>query len=299
MQGIFKSSPFFIQLALLILLWGTGAMLGFLVFFLFAMLTGVSLETINSNIDAMRVMQLFASLGMFFLSAMYASRLFSENTVEYLRLRKPSIPAVVLTIIAVLVAMPFLNYIISLNEQMVLPESLKTLENYLREMEDASKILSERMLKADGIPVFLFNVLLFGVVASLGEEFFFRGAMQRIFGKIARNPHVVIWVVACIFSAFHMQFFGFLPRLLLGAFFGYLLLWTRSLWIPVIAHFVNNMISVSSYYFVTDARQLESLDTLGTKDSFWMAIVSLVLLLIVSYGIMRLGKKEQLQPGGE
>lgn len=79
---------------------------------------------------------------------------------------------------------------------------------------------------------------------AITEEFFFRGALQRLIGKWNPNPHFVIWNAAILFSAFHLQFYGFIPRMLLGAYLGYLLLWTRSIWIPIFAHFINNATAV-------------------------------------------------------
>ena len=79
---------------------------------------------------------------------------------------------------------------------------------------------------------------------AITEEFFFRGALQRLIGKWNPNPHFVIWNAAILFSAFHLQFYGFIPRMLLGAYLGYLLLWTRSIWIPICAHFINNATAV-------------------------------------------------------
>jgi membrane protease YdiL (CAAX protease family) len=94
------------------------------------------------------------------------------------------------------------------------------------------------------------SLFIVALVAGTGEEFFFRGLLQRILitgwtkqpenGSLASCPkgviHAVIWIVAFLFSAIHLQFFGFFPRLLLGAWFGYLLWWTGSIWVPVAAH---------------------------------------------------------------
>ena len=84
------------------------------------------------------------------------------------------------------------------------------------------------------------------LAAGITEEFLFRGAVQRVIGGWTRNHHIIIWSAAILFSAFHMQFFGFLPRMLLGAYFGYLLYWGRNIWIPVFAHFTNNAFAVIS-----------------------------------------------------
>ena len=54
----------------------------------------------------------------------------------------------------------------------------------------------------------------------------------------------MIWTAAILFSAFHLQFYGFFPRMLLGAYFGYLLYWSHSIWLPIFAHFINNAIAV-------------------------------------------------------
>ena len=86
------------------------------------------------------------------------------------------------------------------------------------------------------VPSLIVSVLIVGVFAGFSEELFFRGAMQRIMMSTRLNLHVTIWVVAVIFSLFHFQFFGFMPRLLLGAYFGYLLVLRRSLLGSVFGH---------------------------------------------------------------
>ena len=109
----------------------------------------------------------------------------------------------------------------------------------------ATKSIPKEMLTVVDRPLIQYAVEE-AVAAGITEEFLFRGALQRIIGKWTYNHHIIIWSAAIIFSTFHMQFFGFLPRMLLGAYFGYLLYWTRNIWIPVFAHFVNNAIAVIS-----------------------------------------------------
>jgi membrane protease YdiL (CAAX protease family) len=45
-----------------------------------------------------------------------------------------------------------------------------------------------------------------------------------------------------------MQFYGFIPRMLLGAVFGYLVIYSGSIWAAVLAHFVNNSLAVLSVH---------------------------------------------------
>ncbi len=294
LRGIFKESPFAVQLAMLIGLFLAGMILGIIIFLLLGMIMGISPEFLSTNIDTMRVMQFIVSVTSFLLPSCYLAYLYSENVYDYLQLHKPSWNLIVLTVFTIIVFIPFLNYIILLNEQIVFPESMKPLETILRQMEDNAQALTKQLLNTDKISLFLFNIFLFGVIAGVGEEFFFRGVMQRIFQKITKNPHVVIWTVAFIFSAIHMQFYGFIPRMLLGAILGYLLLWTKSIWIPVIAHFTNNVISVVVSYFIPENDIQEKLDTIGTGDTFWMSFLSLLLGLTFLFAIKYLGEKKIL-----
>jgi len=68
----------------------------------------------------------------------------------------------------------------------------------------------------------------------------FRGTLQPFFTKWFANKHVAIIVTAFIFSAIHFQFYGFIPRFLIGIYLGYLFVWGKSLWLPIIAHFMHN-----------------------------------------------------------
>ena len=134
------------------------------------------------------------------------------------------------------------------------------------------------MLAGRGIITLFFNLIVIAVAAGITEEFLFRGALQRIIEKWTYNHHIIIWSAAIIFSTFHMQFFGFLPRMLLGAYFGYLLYWTRNIWIPVFAHFVNNAIAVIS---MSDAKLKDNefiTGDISTQNFLPYTIVAIVAL---------------------
>lgn len=141
-------------------------------------------------------------------------------------------------------AAPALESIVRWNNEISLPEALSSVEEWMRSMEDAAARQVEILLGGDNVASLIVNVLIVGVMAGLSEELFFRGGLQRLMMTSRVNPHVAIWVTAFIFSAFHMQFFGFFPRMILGAFFGYLLYWSGSLWLPVSIHILNNTIVV-------------------------------------------------------
>ena len=130
-------------------------------------------------------------------------------------------------------------------------------------------------------------ILIVGVLTGIGEEFVFRGVLQRLFLDKFRNPHIAVWITAVIFSAVHFQFYGFVPRMLLGAFFGYLLVWSGNIWLPIIAHALNNSFSVAGAYIQQRAGEESFIDTLGTtgEDIAW--VVGGVILTIFTIGVLR------------
>jgi membrane protease YdiL (CAAX protease family) len=94
------------------------------------------------------------------------------------------------------------------------------------------------------------TIFVLAVIPAISEEMIFRGVLQQIVCRIFRSGHAGIWITAIFFSAIHLQFFGFIPRLILGLSFGYLFFWSRNLWLPVIAHFINNSVPVLMSYYV-------------------------------------------------
>lgn len=139
-----------------------------------------------------------------------------------------------------------------------------------------------KMMNVHSITDLIFNLLLVAVLAGLGEELFFRGILQKIFGEW-RNAILAIWMAAFIFSAIHLQFYGFFPRMLLGAFFGYLLFWSGNLWLPILAHTVNNGLAVLFYYLKFNGVKMPDLDTIGTGDTLYLAAISFVVTVFLIY----------------
>jgi hypothetical protein len=124
----------------------------------------------------------------------------------------------------------------------------------------------------------LVNLFVVAVLPALGEELLFRGALQGTLLKHTKNIHLSIWVSAALFSAIHMQFFGFFPRMILGAMFGYLVVWGGSLWYSIWAHFINNAAMVLLMYFIYKEKLDADLETLGGNDGDWMYVVASVLI---------------------
>jgi membrane protease YdiL (CAAX protease family) len=159
-------------------------------------------------------------------------------------------PLVLLMIVfsVMMMSAPIMEVLIALNQKMVLPEFLKGVERWMRESEEAAQKATQALLRMDNWVDMVKAVLLVGLVTAIAEELMFRGCLQTIFTKWTQNTHVAIWITAALFSAFHMEFFGFLPRLMLGVFFGYFTAWSGSVWPAIWAHFLNNGTAVVMTY---------------------------------------------------
>ena len=206
--------------------------------------------------------------------------------------------AVALVLLVYVVALPAMNYIVDWNQNLHLPSSLSGVEKLLRQMEEAAGDITSAMLST-GSPLMLVILLLtVGLLTAIGEESFFRAGVLGIMSDGKVNRHVAVWVSAIVFSAIHFQFFGFVPRMLMGAWFGYLLLWSRSLWIPIIAHTLNNSMVVLFTYLDNNGIITHNyLDNLGVAQPGaipWAAIVSVMLTVVVIFIFMRNNKKNVL-----
>ena len=252
-KGICASRPASVQLLIFLLLVSAGAIFSSLLSTVYILLTQ-GLETdMTQNPNLARVIQLIASIGTFLLPALGMAWLCSASPKQYLSIRGIKDPRTwILTFVCMLLLTPVINLLGLLNQQMELPAFLAPVEEWMRAQEDLAERLTMTLLSDNHVEAIIANLIVIALAAGITEEFLFRGALQRVIGKYTTNPHTVIWIAAALFSAFHLQFYGFLPRMLLGAYFGYLLYWGKSIWLPVFAHFTNNAIAV-----------------IGMSDSHW------------------------------
>jgi len=153
-----------------------------------------------------------------------------------------------LTVLIMVGGILFNALLIDWNANVNFPEILSDLEKILKEKEEQLLVMTKYLTDFENVGEFLMGLLVIGVFAGLGEEFLFRGVLQPKLHLYTGNPHVGIWLTALIFSAIHFQFYGFFPRMLLGAIFGYLYFYSGSLIYPIAAHIMNNAFTVILVY---------------------------------------------------
>ena len=213
------------------------------------------------GINFLKMVQMASTAGLFIFPALIFARIESNSPYSFLKLNTPVKPSLILLgTVLMFASSPLLELTVSLNKQMQLPDFLAGLESWMRQNEDKLEKLTIKLLQTNTISDFWINMVMIALLPAIGEELLFRGCLQRIIAKSIKNYHVAIWVAAAIFSAIHMQFYGFVPRMLLGALFGYLLVWSNSIWIPILAHFINNATTVIiSYVYQLQGKSLEKL----------------------------------------
>lgn len=213
------------------------------------------------SLEFLKLIQIFSSFGMFIVSALLFAKFESNDWLAYLKLKDFSVLLFLLTILIMFSFVPILEWSNELNKSMKLPGFLKGIEDWMLRKELEVGNLTKQLLVMNSISVLLVNLLMFVVIPAFGEELIFRGCLQKIFKRLTGNYHIAIWITAIIFSAIHVQFYGFIPRMLLGALFGYLLVWSGSLWLPILAHFMNNAIAViTAYIYQQKGISLDKLD---------------------------------------
>ena len=178
-----------------------------------------------------------------------------------------------------LCAIPAMNFIIDWNCNIHLPQQFSQIEQVLRDFEDAAQAMTNTLTSNNSLPRIALLILSIGVLTGFGEEIFFRGMFTNLLIQRPYNKHIAIWIGAFVFSLMHFQFFGFIPRMLLGAFFGYLLVWTDCLWLPIFAHALNNSFAIIVKYIEDQDIISFSVDKVGTTDMMpWSAIISIVIV---------------------
>ena len=243
-------------------------------------------------INDQKVMQLILSLFTFLIPPVVVGYLWYERpAAAYGLTQKPDGKLIFLAILLMIVLSPGINLLSYLNEQIGLPDFMKGIEQYFKDMEALAASVTEQMLKVNNIGDLMVNLLVMAVVPAFCEELYFRGTLQNIFSE-KRNKHAAIWIVAIIFSLIHFQMYGFFPRMILGAVLGYLLVWSGSLWVPVIAHFTNNALAVLVSGFGQGNEQVKAMEEIGKSETYWYGIISILISALIIREIYKMRKKE-------
>lgn len=247
------------------------------------------------NMSTLRVSQIIESFGVFVFPPIFFSFFISQHPVQYLGINhQPKIRLIFLISIITVALIPFINFLTYYNHQVIFPEAISGFEKWVRSTETNAAEITEKMVNVTGSSMLIFNLFLMALLPAIGEELFFRATIQKLLSEKI-NAATAVWITAILFSAFHMQFLGFVPRMILGAFLGYVYFWTGNLWYPVTIHFINNALAVVFYYFKFNGYVHLDIDKIGGETNKWLGVVSALVstvLIIILYIQTRKNKSE-------
>lgn len=187
-------------------------------------------------------------------------------------------------------ALPLISMLAEWNKGMELPSFLASVEEIMRQMEESALAMTEKFLNTSSFGMMIVNLFVMALLPAVCEEMMFRGWLQRVLGN-RLNYHVAIWVSAFIFSAIHFQFYGFVPRMIIGAALGYLYCYTGSLWASIIAHFTNNAAAVITAFLAYNGYTSINFDLIGTGDTWYLSVASVAVCL----ALMGIVKKKLIE----
>ncbi len=194
--------------------------------------------------------------------------------------------SIIITVLVVILFMIPNTFFVEWNSNLSMPDFLKGFESWAREKEDLAAELTTYLTQFDTFGHFVLGFFVIAILPGIGEELVFRGMLQPELQRATGNIHAAIWISAIMFSAIHMQFFGFVPRMLLGVLFGYLYYWSGNIIIPMLAHFVNNGFSVLMVYLYQLGIISIDLESGESASLFLVAIFT-----IITFGLLLYLKK--------
>ena len=249
----------------------------------------------GDKIESLKILTAIQHLLLFVIPPLLAAYIYSKSVKKYLYLNNSKPSLIFLTILIILFAIPVINFTGLINSNLSLPEGLSGLENIMKKMEESAKIITEKFLNVDTVGGLIINIIIIAILPAIGEELLFRGVLLRLLNDWVKNMHIAIIISAFFFSFIHFQFYGFIPRMLLGILFGYLLYWSGSIWLPVLAHFINNTLAVTAFYFMKDTDMYEKTESFGAEpSSYFYMIFSVALLFLFFYLFWKEGKGSKI-----
>lgn len=246
-------------------------------------------ELLN-DIPFLKYFQAIQSIGLFIIPPILFSWLYQNNISSWLLMNKQiTFWHVIFAVSIVLISQPLISSLGVFNNEIDFPNYLKEMSNWMRQKENEAQKMTEIFLNSTTSLQIIINVVIIAILPAIGEEFLFRGALQRILNNLFKNKHIAVFISAILFSAMHIQFFGFLPRFLLGIIFGYLVTYGGNIWLAVIGHFTNNFTA-----FILYQNYLKKTDTVSPldlgqdyPDPFWIFASSAGILLILWWFIRK------------
>ncbi len=250
-----------------------------------------------SVVNAMKAIQIMNMAGGLLFPAIVYLWLCTPDTNSYAIFKKhESVLPILLSAILIVLAQPLIGLANEFNSYLTLPEGLSSIENWMKKGEERGAILTEAFLATTSLSGLAVNIFMIAILPAFAEEILFRGVLANLFRSMTQNVHLAVFLSSFIFAAIHLQFYGFLPRFLLGMALGYLFFWSGSLWLPIVAHFANNFLSVIIEFLYRKEIILTDAENFGTNNTMIIIIISVITVTAILYYIYRMSDNRLHSP---
>ena len=272
------------QLALLLLLAGAGIVFGSIAviaitsYTLHVPLTGIADALLKpENIQLSRIVQAGATFLYMALPAIIFGRIISRKPFAALGFNdKINLRQIALVAAIVFVSLLLSSVLGDINKMIPIPADWA---KKFQQMEDAYNdqvlLLTAMKTPAD----YMVSLLLIALLPAIFEEMFFRGAVQQVLIKLFSNPFIGILITSIFFSAIHLSFYGFAPRMFLGMMLGYLFYFSKNLWLNITAHFLNNTVALTQMYLLSRQGKLTA-DAMDDSVPYYYGIAAAIGLYV-------------------
>ncbi len=228
----------------------------------------------------------YSITGFIIIPYLYLTRLQKQSVASFNWKHPSHNKLAIITVLATISFMAVNPFFVEWNAELQFPEFLGEIEDFARRLEKTAADITNFLTEFDNFGQFAIALLVIAIIPAIGEEFLFRGILQNMALDFTKNPHLAVWITAIFFSAIHMQLFGFVPRVLLGALFGYIYLWSGSLRLAMLSHFINNGVMLTLVYLyglnITDY---------NIEDTESVPIVSVLIFAFITGMLLFLFKK--------
>lgn len=287
--------PYISQFFILIgLLFGAFILAGAAAIVIWSSMVGGSLMDMEkgmlnpANADAVKVVQLVSSMVMFIVPAFVFARIVNKKPVKHMGLKtKFSVSQVGLVVAMVFAGFYLSGALAELTNLIPIPAKAKAM---FEKMEKAyvDQVMVIANMKTFG--EYLFSLIVIGLAPAIFEELIFRGAMQQLMVKWTRSAWVGIIITSIIFSAIHFSYYGFLSRLFLGIMLGFMFYYSKSIWLSILAHFLNNGFAVTMMYVLSKQGKL-SKEVMDERFPIWYGVAALAVIVALFIGYKHESKK--------
>ena len=227
----------------------------------------------------------------FILPAIFFGYFSSPKAMPYVGIQKHiSAIIVVLCVVLLVFIQPFVGWVGNINSKMNFGSLQKTLQEAEAIYNRALEVFLQMKTPAD----LLVNLFIMALLPAIGEELFFRGALQKVILRLCKIPWLSILVSSGIFALLHGKFFKIIPIFALGILLGTVYYFTRNLWYTITIHFLNNALGVTAVYFSNRSVTISKFANDNITVPFYTAILSLLLVIAIMYFIKK--KSDEVLP---